>query len=91
MAKLYEACGNYNKRHKKGLNSTFRRLLASKLIIAARAYKLTPGIKPGGNCTNLAPRLLAPKLVRLVKTPNIMVSWLKERREARHVQGLSGQ
>jgi len=56
MAKLYEACGNYNKRHKKGLNSTFRRLLASKLMVkvAARAYKLTPGIKPGGNRTVLS-------------------------------------
>lgn len=49
MAKLYEACGHYNQRSKKGLNNTFRRLLASKLMVkaAARVYILTPGIKPG--------------------------------------------
>ena len=49
MAKLYEACGHYNKRHKRGLNNIFRRLLASKLMVkaAARAYMITPGIKPG--------------------------------------------
>jgi hypothetical protein len=32
--------------------------------------------------SNLAPRL-ALKLARLVKTPNIMVSWLKERNRTR--------
>ena len=44
MAKLYEACGHYNQRHKKGLNNTFRRLLASKLMAkaAARAYMTNP-------------------------------------------------
>lgn len=51
MAKLYEeACGHYNKRHKKGLlNHTSRRQLASKLTTkaAARTYALSPGIRPG--------------------------------------------
>jgi hypothetical protein len=49
MAKLYETSGHYDKRQKKGLNNTFRRLLGSKLMAkaAARAYMLTPGIKPG--------------------------------------------
>jgi hypothetical protein len=51
MARLYEACGHHNRRHKKGLNSIFRRLLASKLMtkVVARAYTMTPGIKPGGS------------------------------------------
>jgi hypothetical protein len=49
MAKLYEAHGHYNRRHKKGLNNTFRRLLASKLMAkaAARTYVRSPGIRPG--------------------------------------------
>ena len=43
MAKLYETSGHYDKRQKKGLNNTFRRLLGSKLMAkaAARAYMLT--------------------------------------------------
>jgi len=49
MAKLFEAHGHYNRRHKKGLNNTFRRLLASQLMakVAARTYVLSPGIRPG--------------------------------------------
>ena len=51
MARLYEACGHYNHRHKKGLNNIFRRQLASKLMAkaVARAYTITPGIKPGSS------------------------------------------
>ena len=85
MARLYEACGHHNHRYKKGLNSIFRRLLASKLMtkVAARAYTMTPGIKVAQCCQmwllivasplKLVLRL-ALKIVRPVGMSNIMVS-----------------
>jgi maltooligosyltrehalose synthase len=81
MAKLYEACGHYNKRHKKDLLNTFRRQLASKLTTkaAARTYALSPGIRPG--CRTVLSNVIAKASQLQVEGSeavlNTMGNWLK--------------